>query len=238
LAHEIAVIDRSASIYRVGRLSRKTKFLLDKVYANAKSYLDLPWHDPEPPPMLVRTLDQRTTPGTALDIGCGAGTYSLYMAGRGYAVTALDFMPPAVEMTRRRAADARYIIDVVEADLRTWTTDKRFDVILDVGCFHSLASRDRSVYREQLLRWLAPGGDFVLTHWHSRGWWDNWPIGPRRVAHRDVERFFAPELTLADSMSQLRTGMPWLMGRSVLAVFFRFHRPAGSSSSSVEESVS
>jgi 2-polyprenyl-3-methyl-5-hydroxy-6-metoxy-1,4-benzoquinol methylase len=217
-------------------MSRKTKFLLDKVYANTKSYLDLPWHDPEPPPMLVRTLDQRMTPGNALDIGCGAGTYSLYMAGRGYAVTAIDFMPQAVEMTRRRAADAQYDIDVVEVDLRTWVTDKRFDVILDVGCLHSLAPRDRSVYRKQLLRWLAPGGDFVLTHWHSRGWWDRWPIGPRRVARRDVERFFAPELTLEDSMSDLRTGMPWLMGRSVLAVFFRLHRPASSSSSTVDDS--
>jgi len=218
-------------------MSRKTKFLLDKVYANAKSYLDLPWHDPEPSPMLVRTLDQRTTPGNALDIGCGAGTYSLYMAGRGYAVTALDFIPQAVEMARCRAANAGHNIDVVEKDLRTWTTNKRFDVILDVGCFHSLTSRDRSVYREQLLRWLAPGGNFVLTHWHSRGWWDHWPIGPRRVDRRDVECFFAPELTLADSMSQLRIGMPWLMGRSVLAVFFCFHRPASTSSSSIDESV-
>jgi SAM-dependent methyltransferase len=218
-------------------MSSKTKFLLDKVYANAKSYLDLPWHDPAPPPMLVRTLEQRTTPGNALDIGCGAGTYSLYMAGRGYVVTALDFMPRAVDMTQRRVAEAQYDIDVVEADLRTWTTDKRFDVILDVGCFHSLARRDRTIYREQLLRWLAPGGDFVLVHWHSRGWWDHWPIGPRRVARQNVERFFAPELILKDSMSHLRTGMPWLMGRSVLAVFFRFHRPVGSLSSSVDETA-
>ncbi len=80
--------------------------------------------------MLVRTLDQRATPGNALDIGCGAGTYSLYMAGRGYTVTAIDFMPQAVEMTRRRAAEAGCDIDVVEADLRTWVTDKHFDVIL------------------------------------------------------------------------------------------------------------
>ena len=187
--------------------------------------------------MLVRTLDQRATPGNALDIGCGAGSYSLYMAGRGYAVTAIDFMPQAVEMTRRRAAEAGYDIDVVEVDLRTWVADKRFDVILDVGCLHSLAPRDRSVYREQLLRWLAPGGDFVLTHWQSRGWWDRWLIGPRRAARRDVVRLFAPELTLEDSMSDLRTGMPWFMGRSVLAVFFRFHRPASSSSPTVDDSA-
>ena len=176
--------------------------------------------------MLVRTLDQRATPGTALDIGCGAGTYSLYMAGRGYAVTAIDFMPQATEMTWRRAAEAGCDINVVRADLRAWVTDKQFDVILDVGCLHSLAPSDRPVYREQLLRWLAPGGDFVLTHWHSRGWWDRWPIGPRRVARQDVERLFAPELTLEDSMSELRTGMPWVMGRSALAVFYRFRRHA------------
>jgi SAM-dependent methyltransferase len=209
-------------------MSRKTLFILNKLYANAKTYSDLPWHDSEPPPMLVRTLAQRATPGNALDIGCGAGTYSLYMAGRGYTVTAIDFMPQAVEMTRRRAAEAGCDIDVVEADLRTWVTDKHFDVILDVGCLHGLARRYQRVYREQLLRWLAPGGDFVLTYWRSRGWWDHWPIGPRRVARRDVERLFAPELTLEDYASELRTGMPWLMGRTALAAFYRFRRRAGS----------
>ncbi len=51
--------------------------------------------------MLVRTLDQRATPGNALDIGCGAGTYSLYMAGGGYTVTAIDFMPHVKQGSKR-----------------------------------------------------------------------------------------------------------------------------------------
>ncbi len=48
------------------------------------------------------------------------------------------------------------------------------------------------------------------------------------MARRDVERLFAPELTLEDYASELRTGMPWLMGRTALAAFYRFRRRAGS----------
>jgi len=209
-------------------MSNKNLFIFNKLYDTAKVYSDLPWHDPEPPEMLARTLDGRSHPGRALDIGCGAGTYSLYMARRGYSVTAVDFMPKAVEMTRQRAKEAGADVEAVQADILSWQPDGAFDVILDVGCLHSLAQADRLRYRDQILRWLAPGGDFVLIHCGSRGWWDRWPIGPGRVAREKVESLFAPELQPADYSAELLTGMPLLVGRSALAARYRFHRAAAS----------
>jgi len=197
--------------------------VFERLYGNAATYRDLPWHDPEPPALLVTAMNQRPVAGRALDVGCGGGTYSLYMAERGYDVTAIDFMPQAVEMVRQRAADAGYIIHSVQGDIRTWFADRPFDVILDVGCLHSLPLPEREIYKRQLCRWLAPGGDFILVHCGSRGWWDRWPIGPHRVGRDDVARLFAPELTLHEYRSE-RLSLPLFIGCSALTSRYWFKR--------------
>lgn len=204
-------------------MADRNLMVFERLYGSANTYSDLPWHDPEPPPMLVEALDSRDGPGNALDIGCGGGTYSLYMAERGYAVTAIDFMPQAIDMVQERVRETGHDIDAVQADIKTWSTDKRFDVILDVGCLHSLPLPDREAYKEQLCRWLAPGGDFVLIHCGSRGWWDRWPIGPHRVSRADIAALFAPELTLHDYREE-RLSLPLFIGCSALASRYWFKR--------------
>ena len=86
-------------------MSGQSKGIFNRLYKSAEKAEDLPWHEADPPVALVKALDQRATPGRALDIGCGAGTYSIYMAERGYRVTAIDFMPQAVAiLTGSKAA--------------------------------------------------------------------------------------------------------------------------------------
>ena len=197
--------------------------VFQRLYDNARTCDDLPWHDPEPPALLAAALDARAGPGAALDIGCGAGTYSLYMAQRGYHVTAVDFMPQAIRLLRDRIAETSLAIDPVHADIKSWTTDAGFDVILDVGCLHSLPMSDRTVYRQQVVRWLKPGGDFILVHCGSRGWWDRWPVGPHRVSRADVAALFAPELLLHEYRDE-RLRLPMLIGCSALASRYWFKR--------------
>jgi len=197
--------------------------VFQRLYGKANACDDLPWHDPVPPALLVAALDRRDAPGTALDIGCGAGTYALYMAERGYQVTAVDFMPKAVEMLQRRATDAGLDVRAVQADIKTWSSDGQFDIILDVGCLHSFPLPDRETYKRQLCRWLAPGGDFVLSHCGSRGWWDRWPVGPHRISREEVARLFSPELTLRECREE-RLRLPLFIGRSALASRYWFTR--------------
>lgn len=197
--------------------------IFERLYGAAERFDDLPWHDPDPPELLVDAMAARPDTGTALDIGCGSGTYSLYMAGRGYAVTALDFMPQAIEMTANRASDAGHAIETVQESVLTWSTERQFDLILDVGCLHSLPLAERATYSRQLCRWLAPGGDFVLIHCGSRGWWDRWPIGPHRIARDKVVELFAPDLTPHEYRDEsLR--LPVFIGCSALAARYWFKR--------------
>jgi SAM-dependent methyltransferase len=205
-------------------MSEQSQTVFKRLYRAAKSPEDLPWHRAEPPALLVEALDARGEAGTALDVGCGAGTYSTYMARRGYRVTGVDFMPEAVELLRRQSAVSGLKVTAIQADVLVWAPATACDVVLDVGCLHSLGTERHALYKAQLLRWLAPGGDFVLVHCGRRGWWDAWPIGPDRVSHEALFRLFAPELVIQAYRPDVLTGMPLFMGRSALVGRYWFRR--------------
>jgi SAM-dependent methyltransferase len=205
-------------------MSGQSKGIFKRLYKSAKQPEDLPWHEADPPTSLVKALGQRAFPGRALDVGCGAGTYSIYMAERGYQVTAIDFMPQAVEMLQQGIAGRNLSIEVMQADVGLYTTTEPFDIVLDVGCLHTPGTIALDAYKAQLLDWLAPGGDFILTHFGRRGWWDWWPIGPNRVYAQVLEEIFAPELKLVEDVSEERHDLPLFIGRSGLFGRYWFKR--------------
>ena len=205
-------------------MAEQSRKVFERLYRSAQRPADLPWHRDEPPAFLVRALDGRGSAGTALDVGCGAGTYSIYMARRGYRVTAVDFMPRAVELLGQQARATGLDITAVRADITTWESPQSFDVVLDVGCLHSLGRVRHAIYKAQLLRWLVPGGDFVLVHCGRRGWWDGWPIGPDRVSREELARLFGSELVLHAYEPETLTGMPLFMGRSAQVGRYWFRR--------------
>jgi tellurite methyltransferase len=69
-----------------------------------------------PTPLLVETA-KRLAPGRALDLACGAGRNALWLAERGWDVTAVDGATPAIEILRSRAAERGVTIEAKVADL-------------------------------------------------------------------------------------------------------------------------
>ncbi len=205
-------------------MTGQSKSIFNRLYKSAEKPEDLPWHEADPPKLLIEALDKRSTPGRALDIGCGSGTYSIYMAERGYQVTAIDFMPQAIAMLSKRIADTDLAIEAVQADIGKWTATAPFEVILDVGCLHTPGTISLDSYKNRLLDWLAPGGDFILLHFGRRSWWDRWPIGPSRVYADTLFQQFAPELELVEDASEKRSNMPLFMGRAALIGEYWFRR--------------
>jgi len=67
-------------------------------------------------------------PGRALDAGCGHGSDTLWLAARGWQVTAVDFAATALAYARSTAEamgpDVAERIEWVEADLATWTPER------------------------------------------------------------------------------------------------------------------
>jgi SAM-dependent methyltransferase len=206
-------------------VSTMAEKVMRRFYRHARGAPErLPWHREEPSPVLVSAVKARDRHGLALDVGCGAGVFSVWLAEQGMDVTGLDLFPEAIAMAEKRAADEGVDVAFVCGDLFAYVPESPFDLVFDSGCLHSLVGGSVTAYREQLLRWLAPGGDFVLEHWGKRHRLDWRPVGPRRRSQATIQRVFAPDLRLVDThVSDFRAPLPF--GPTVRAVGYRFHRP-------------
>jgi SAM-dependent methyltransferase len=200
------------------------KKMLQMLYRKARAPEDLIWHREEPPHLLVEVVKHHTTTGKALDLGCGAGVFSIYLAKQGYDVTGLDFIPRALEMAQGRAKSAGVQLTLFHADVLDWQAPYRFDLIFDSGCMHTIGSGKLARYKSQLLSFLAPAGDFLLFHFGKRHWFDWRPIGPRRRTRQKLADLFAPELKEQRYEPQLMIGIPLPIGPSVLGQSLWFKR--------------
>lgn len=128
-----------------------------------------PWDTGESPPELLEHL-RTHPPGRALDLGCGTGTNVLTMAKRGWEVVGVDFAPTAITQAKRKARRAGVTADLRVADVTQLEgIQGPFDLILDMGCFHSLTEADYPTYADQVARLLAEGGTFLLYVFFHQG---------------------------------------------------------------------
>jgi len=195
-------------------------------YDWAKTYRQLPWAHDEPTLYLAEICHSRPR-GRALDMGCGAGTDAVFLARQGWEVTALDFMPKALEYTKARADEAGVSVELVEADITSWDAPAPFDLVLDHGLMHNLNRESYAPYRERVLKAIAPDADFLLLHWLRRTPEEpQSKVGPTRTSREDIRDFFAPELRERFFALEEFGGLPEMVGGSMAQAYYWFRRSA------------
>jgi SAM-dependent methyltransferase len=103
--------------------------------------------------------------GRALDAGCGHGSDTLWLATRGWRVTAVDFSAAALAHARSTAealgADVAERIDWVEGDLANWTPQPGHYDLVTCLYVHIAGSVEEMVRR--MAAGVAPGGTLLLV---------------------------------------------------------------------------
>jgi len=147
-----------------------------------------------PNPHLV-TETSGLTPGRALDVGAGEGADAIWLAERGWTVTALDFSSVALEKARahaeERGAELAGRITWLHADLNVWQPPARAFDLVTLHFMH-LASAERGPIYRGLAAAVAPGGTLLVVGHHP----SDLETTARRP--RDPDRLFTAEEIVGD----------------------------------------
>lgn len=128
-----------------------------------------PWDIGKPDFNLVEVVTHHPISACrALDIGCGTGDNSVWLARNGFQVTGTDTSDIALEKAKEKAAKAEVECSFILADfLADKITGAPFGFAFDRGCFHSFGSegerkefaRNVAAHLEKAGLWLTLAGN-------------------------------------------------------------------------------
>lgn len=170
----------------------------------------IPWAAELPPPEVIAYVDA-AVPGRGLDLGCGYGRTSIYLAQKGWQVDGVDYIPQAIVEAKKRAAAAGvgdkvrfFAASVTQLDFLSGP----YDLAVDIGCMHIFSSPELDVYRAGLVRLLRPGAVYLLfAHLH-----DETAEPSRWIREKDLRTAFDQDFDLLHveyGSTQVAENPPW-----------------------------
>lgn len=135
---------------------------------------------------------------SSLELGCGVGRFSRWLAREGLHATAVDFSPVAIERARAGVANDVSKPDFLVGDVTHLEgLTGPFDVSFDVGCFHCLDAEKQRAYVREVHRLLRPGGVHLI--WALDASPADVPLSPDAI-----RGIFAPYFELRSARSSRR----------------------------------
>jgi SAM-dependent methyltransferase len=136
---------------------------IEKRYRERYESGDTPWDVNQPDFNLIEVVTEKPILDCkALDIGCGTGVNSIWLAQKGFQVIGTDTSDIALEKAKEKASKANVECAFVFVDfLKNRIEGAPFGFVFDRGCFHSFNSEeDRRRFAQN-----------VATHLEEAGLW-------------------------------------------------------------------
>jgi len=128
------------------------------------------WDTGSPAQDLKETVEAGIVrPCRAVVLGCGSGTNAIYLAGKGFDVTAIDVAPTALGIAETKAQKAGVRVRWLLADVLRLPELEPFDFIFDRGCYHNVRYVDAGAFVESIRRISRPGTRFLVLSLNRDG---------------------------------------------------------------------
>ena len=96
--------------------------------------------------------------GAVLDVGCGEGRNSIFLAEKGFFVDAFDISEAGIEKAKRIANARNVNINFMRRDLAVFEFEKIYDVVMSHGVLHLCEKIDRDMFIDLAQQHTAIGG--------------------------------------------------------------------------------
>ena len=171
---------------------------------------NIPWNLPDPPRLLQDAVDtSKIKPCRVVDLGCGAGNYSVWLAQRGFDVTGFDISEQAIRHAEKLAshegASCRFVVtDLLDEPMEYLES---FDLAIDWEVLHHIFPDDRNLFVENVARMLVPDGRYVSLCFHEsdgafggKGKFRSTPMGTTLYfsSEGELRELFAPLFDIED----------------------------------------
>jgi ubiquinone/menaquinone biosynthesis C-methylase UbiE len=149
-------------------------------------------------PKELKELAETVQPKTSLELGCGLGRFSSYLAAQGIKATGVDFSAVAIEKAKKRVVHAEHRPTFMVGDVTNLKMiHNPFDLAFDIGCFHCLDEPEQQKYAAEVYRVLKPGATHLI-------WAMDSAPSDLRLSPDSIARVFANHFQLAQAKPSRR----------------------------------
>ena len=143
--------------------------------------------------------------------GCGYGNEAILLAKRGWAVTAVDFAPAAVERVKKDTKGLS--VCVLERDIFGLDEDfaGHFDLVLEHTCFCAIPLEMRERYAQVMATVLKEQGILVGLFWEVEGEGPPYSSDPQDIERHFSNHFDVERIEKAGNSFAERRGEEWLV---------------------------
>lgn len=148
-----------------------------------------PWDTGKPQPAIVKLDAMGEIGRSVLDVGCGTGENSLFLAQRGREIVlGVDIVARAIEIAERKKAE-RGVKNVefrVLSAFRLNSLGLKFDTVIDCGLFHTFDDDERDCFVADLRLAMHKGSLYHMLCFSDRAE----APGPRHVSQPEIQMLF------------------------------------------------